>query len=79
VRDFEPHGALFAGADGLDAYASLLPQLPGLLAPGGAALVEIGAAQAEAVSAIAAHAGLSARLHRDLADRPRVLELMRAL
>jgi release factor glutamine methyltransferase len=77
VRGFEPHGALFAGAEGLDAYSSLLPQLPGVLAPGGAALVEIGAAQADAVSTIAGRAEFAVRLHCDLANRPRVLELMR--
>jgi len=44
------------------------------LAPGGVALVEIGATQAEAVGAIAAAAGMSAMLHRDLAGRPRALQ-----
>lgn len=76
VRDHEPNGALFAGPDGLDAYRVLIPQLPALLAANGAALVEIGATQADAVSAIAEAAGLSARLRRDLAGRPRVLELV---
>lgn len=75
VRHFEPAGALFAGEDGLDAYRKLIPQLPVLLAPGGLAFVEIGASQADAVSAIARASGLQARLHRDLAKRPRVLQL----
>lgn len=75
VREHEPAGALFAGPDGLDAYRVLIPQLPGLLAPAGVALVEIGHTQAEAVSAIAAAAGMESRLHRDLGGRPRVLEL----
>ena len=75
VRDHEPAGALFAGPDGLDDYRVLVPQLPGLLAPGGVAVVEIGYRQAESVSAIAQEAGLSATLRRDLADRPRVLIL----
>ena len=75
VRDHEPAGALFAGPEGLDAYRVLVPQLPGLLAPGGVALVEIGWRQAEAVAAIAAGAGLSVRLHRDLGGRPRALEM----
>jgi release factor glutamine methyltransferase len=75
VRRHEPAGALFAGPEGLDAYRALIPQLPALLAPGGAALVEIGAAQADAVGAIARAAGLASCLHRDLAGRPRVLEL----
>lgn len=75
VRRHEPAGALFAGPDGLAAYRVLVPQLPALLARGGVALVEIGASQTPAVSAIAAAAGLTATLHRDLAGRDRVLEL----
>lgn len=75
VRAYEPAGALFAGPDGLDDYRMLVPQLPRLLAPGGAALVEIGASQAAAVEAIAATAGMTARLHRDLGGRARVLEM----
>nr|WP_221774039.1 peptide chain release factor N(5)-glutamine methyltransferase [Novosphingobium flavum] len=75
VRAHEPAGALFAGAEGLDDYRVLVPELPALLAPGGTALVEIGASQAEAVRAIAAGAGLDSRLHRDLGGRARVLEL----
>ena len=74
VREHEPAGALFAGADGLDDYRVLVPQLPGLLAESGVALVEIGATQGPAVTALAEAAGLSARLHHDLAGRPRVLE-----
>ena len=76
VRGHEPAGALFAGADGLAAYRVLLPRLPALLASEGALLVEIGAGQAEAVGAIARAAGFAATLHRDLAARPRVLELV---
>ncbi len=77
VRDHEPAAALFAGAGGLDDYRLLIPQLPDLLGAGGAALVEIGHAQAPAVSAIAHAAGLAAQLHHDLAGRPRVLQLCR--
>jgi release factor glutamine methyltransferase len=75
VSAHEPSGALFAGAEGLDAYRVLVPQLPDLLSPDGVALVEIGASQADAVAAIAGDAGLSAKLHHDLAGRPRVVEL----
>jgi len=75
VREHEPAGALFAGPEGLDAYRVLLPQLPALMAPGGVAAVEIGALQAEAVTAIARSAGLEASLQRDLGGRPRVLVL----
>lgn len=79
VRTHEPAGALFAGVDGLDDYRALVPQLPGLLAPGGAALVEIGASQADAVMALGAGAGMDARLHRDLAGRARVVEFQISL
>lgn len=75
VRDHEPTGALFAGSEGLDDYRVLIPQLPDLLAPGGVAMIEIGATQAEAVEHIARQAGFNALLHLDLAERPRVLEL----
>ncbi len=75
VRDHEPAEALFAGPEGLDDYRVLIPQLPALLAPGGAALVEIGYTQAEAVSAIAREAGFDAVLHHDLGGRPRAFEL----
>lgn len=77
VRDYEPHGALFAGAQGLDDYRVLIPQLPGLLIPGGAAVVEIGHQQADAVGQIAAQAGFAVELRRDLAGRARALLLSR--
>jgi release factor glutamine methyltransferase len=71
----EPAGALFAGASGLDAYRTLVPQLPGLLSASGVAIIEIGATQAEAVSTIARAAGFAVTLHRDLGGRARALEL----
>lgn len=75
VAVHEPHGALFAGADGLDDYRVLVPQLPALIAPGGRALVEIGWQQGDAVCALARAAGMAARVHPDLAGRARVVEL----
>lgn len=77
VREWEPAGALFAGSDGLDAYRVLVPQLPGLLAPSGVAVLEIGATQAEAVAGIAADARFATELRRDLGGRPRALVLRR--
>ena len=53
----------------------LVPSLPGLLAPGGIAVLEIGATQDAAVAAIAADAGFSCTLRRDLGGRPRALIL----
>ncbi len=77
VRDHEPASALFAGPDGLDAYRVLVPQLPALLIRGGVAVLEIGYAQAGAVTDIAAAAGFSSDLRRDLGGRPRALILRR--
>jgi release factor glutamine methyltransferase len=71
----EPAEALFAGPEGLDDYRLLIPHVPQLLAPGGTALFEIGAAQGEAVAALARGAGLSAKVHADLAGRPRCVEM----
>ena len=73
VVGHEPAGALFAGADGLDAYRLLAPQLARLVAPGGIAVVEIGFTQAEAVSALLRAQGLSTQLARDLGGRPRAI------
>lgn len=75
VRDWEPAGALFAGAEGLDDYRLLIPQLPALMAEGGVAVVEIGAGQAEPVAALARAEGLEPVLRHDLAGRPRALIL----
>ncbi len=75
VRDFEPAGALFAGRDGLDAYRVLIPHLAALLTPGGVAVLEIGHAQADAVTTIAEAAGFAVELRRDLAGRDRALIL----
>ena len=77
VREHEPASALFAGPEGLDDYRVLVPQLPGLLDPGGVAVLEIGASQAQAVTQIAADAGFSATCLPDLAGRPRALVLRR--
>jgi len=79
VHAHEPHGALFAGPEGLDDYRILIPQLPALLSPQGIAIIEIGATQADAVGAIARKSGFAAKLHRDLGDRPRALELSRPI
>ncbi|MFC3578538.1 peptide chain release factor N(5)-glutamine methyltransferase [Sphingomonas hylomeconis] len=73
VAEHEPAGALYAGPDGLDDYRRIAPQLRPLLAPGGAAILEIGHMQAPAVTALLAAEGLAVALARDLAGRPRAL------
>ena len=73
VREHEPAAALFAGPDGLDDYRRIVPQLPRLIAPGGAAILEIGSTQAEVVTALLTAQGLSVALRRDLGGNPRAL------
>jgi release factor glutamine methyltransferase len=73
VRDHEPANALFAGADGLDAYRAIAPHLPRLIASGGAAILEIGATQADAVSGLLIAQGLAVMRRNDLGGRPRVV------
>jgi release factor glutamine methyltransferase len=76
VRDHEPAEALFAGAEGLDAYRRLIPALVGRLLPGGIALIEIGATQADAVCQLACQAGFNnPDVGRDLAGRDRFVRL----
>ena len=73
VQDYEPHAALYAGPDGLDDYRLLVPAMPSLLAPGGVAIFEIGASQADAVAALSQAAGMTCDLRHDIAGNPRAL------
>jgi len=66
VAAYEPGRALFAGADGLDAYRALAPQFAGLLAPGGAVCLEIGAGQEKKVRALMAAEGFTIESRSDL-------------
>jgi len=75
VADHEPAGALFAGSDGLDDYRRLAPQLPRLLGRDGAACVEIGAGQRDAVASLFAAAGFTISSREDLNKVPRCLVL----
>jgi release factor glutamine methyltransferase len=75
VANWEPHQALFAGDDGLDAYRWLAPELGKLLAPGGVACIEIGAGQEKAVSALFAAQGFTIESRRDLGGILRCLVL----
>ncbi|MDQ3871854.1 MAG: peptide chain release factor N(5)-glutamine methyltransferase [Chloroflexota bacterium] len=74
---FEPRDALDGGPDGLSLVRRLLGRLPMALAGRGAALLEIGSDQAEAVRDAAARAlpGWILTIHPDLAGDPRVAEL----
>jgi release factor glutamine methyltransferase len=74
VRDHEPRLALDGGADGLDAYRELAPEILRVLKPGGRFAVEIGFDQATEVEALFKAAGAQGlATHKDLANRDRVV------
>ncbi|MCA1454758.1 peptide chain release factor N(5)-glutamine methyltransferase [Bradyrhizobium sp. BRP22] len=75
VREHDPLAALDGGDDGLNTYRALIPQAAGLLAPGGALVVESGIGQSGAIEALMTAAGLvSAGPPRaDLAGIPRAV------
>jgi release factor glutamine methyltransferase len=75
VAEHEPEEALFAGPEGLDSIRRLAAEFPRLLAPGGFAAVEIGAAQGKAASKLLARDGLRARIAEDLGGRDRAVLL----
>ena len=76
VARHEPRQALDGGADGLDCYHRIMDALPGLLAPSGVAVLELGAGQEAAVRALGSAAGLAHRgTHPDLGGTPRALVL----
>jgi release factor glutamine methyltransferase len=74
VRDWEPTGALFAGADGLEAVRILVAGAGRWLRPGGALVAEIGAAQGAAAAALAGDHGLvDVEVRADLSGHDRIL------
>lgn len=74
VRDHEPRLALDGGADGLDAYRLLAPEILRVLKPGGMFAVEIGYDQARAVEALFNAAGAQGvRTVKDLSTHDRVV------
>jgi len=76
VRDHEPVTALAAGTDGLDAFRVLGARVAGALAPGGFAVLEVGAGQAEGAETLLIRSGLRAHSRRrDLAGIERCLIL----
>jgi len=77
VRGFDPVTSLDGGADGLAAYRVIVAALPGQLAPGGIAVLELGAGQEQTVAELArrAHMRVDEGARRDLAGVPRALIL----
>jgi release factor glutamine methyltransferase len=73
VGDWEPHRALFAGADGLDDLRRIVPAAPGRLRDGGWIVLEIGADQGAAVAALLRDAGfVDVEIRPDLAGLDRI-------
>jgi len=74
VRDHEPRLALDGGADGLDAYGQLAPEILRVLKPGGLFAVEIGYDQSVAVEALFREAGArGVKTVKDLSTHDRVV------
>ena len=76
VAGFEPRRALDGGADGLDAYRRLGPDIFRLLRSGGVAVLEFGLGQGAAVEGLMSAEGLTSQgFRRDLAGLDRCLVL----
>lgn len=74
ARDHDPRVALDGGADGLDAYRRLAPEILRVLKAGGRFAVEIGFDQAVSVTTLFRGAGaLDVATRRDLGNRDRVI------
>lgn len=74
VRVHDPWAALDGGADGLDAYRAIVPQLGGLLKATGAVAFEVGQGQSSAVARLLSAAGfLDVRTFCDLGGVERVV------
>ena len=81
VRNFEPHGALSAGEDGMEAYRALLADAPALLSAHRAYVaLEVDPRRAAQVEALVAATWPQAATRRvkDLTDRDRVVEAVLA-
>jgi len=75
VRRFEPHGALFAGTDGLEALRMIASTAGRHLLPGGWLVVEHGDRQGRAVGELLSAAGfVDVTTHQDLAGLDRCTE-----
>ena len=79
VKDFEPGLALDGGPDGLDVYRRLLQGAPGLLAPDGVILIEIGLGQADCLCQEIAHSNILkvVEIQPDVQGIPRMVCLQR--
>lgn len=73
VRDHEPHLALFAGSDGLDAYRKIISQAGEWLVTDGWLVLEIGHQQGDAVHELLTQNNFTQiEIRQDLAGRDRI-------
>lgn len=78
VANYEPHAALFGGADGLDVIRRLLAAAPARLADGARLVVEFGFGQEAAIRSAAEAGGwVVVRIRPDLQGIPRTAVLRR--
>jgi release factor glutamine methyltransferase len=76
VAAYEPHGALYAGPDGLRAYRRILAGGKKVLVPGGVLVVEISPEVSEKVQELAEGQGYrQLKIERDLSGMERMLVL----
>ena len=74
VGEWEPDGALFAGADGLDDYRVIVPGAINYLRPNGWLVLEIGYDQGTAVAALLEQQGYrEVEVRQDLANLDRIV------
>ena len=73
VRNYEPHLALFAGSDGLDAYREIIAQAGEWLVTDGWLVLEIGHQQGDAVHELLTQNNFTQiEIRQDLAGRDRI-------
>lgn len=75
VARYEPARALDGGADGYDAYRTILARLPEIMTAQGVAVLELGRGQANVVAGLARDLGFAVSLRLDLAGIPRAMIL----
>jgi len=74
VKDYEPAGALLAGADGLDVYKRILGKVDDFLKPDGVLMMEIGYAQGKAIRELLENSGIfkTIAIEKDFANNDRI-------
>jgi release factor glutamine methyltransferase len=75
IRDYEPHGALDGGRDGLDFYRKIISSAKSRLFADGVLMMEIGETQAEAIRQFASEQGgyQTPDIYKDYAGKDRVM------